>query len=63
MVKKGQFWGVIRVVKKGAVSDGFSVVKKRQFWVVITAWKGKFQLKIYSFHRMSMSFGHFNAKT
>ena len=29
----------------------------------LTAWKGKFQLKFYSFHRMGMIFGHFNAKT
>ena len=28
-----------------------------------TAWKVKFQLKIYSFNRIGMLFGHFNAKT
>ena len=31
--------------------------------VQLTAWKVKFQLKIYSFNRIGMLFGHFNAKT
>ena len=31
--------------------------------IMLTAWKVKFQLKIYSFDRIGMLFGHFNAKT
>ena len=33
------------------------------FKLAVTAWKVKFQLKIYSFNRIGMLFGHFNAKT
>ena len=49
--------------------SGFSLssktdISKFQFDVdAVTAWKVKFHLKIYSFNRIGMLFGHFNAKT